>query len=156
MPIEALSRRSGVTTMLRKPRARATSRASLADWASSSVSVTSTVSRRRSAARTETPQRRPGQLQQGGVAIGRGRGEADQMHRVVAEAPDGRRMPVEQAIRAGGIASNTGWTSAGDAAITLRISAVAVCRSSVSRQLRRALRDLALEPEYDSLSVAAI
>ena len=32
MPIETSSRRSGVITMLRKPRARATMRASCADW----------------------------------------------------------------------------------------------------------------------------
>ena len=30
------------------------------------------------------------------------------------------------------MASNTGWTSSGEAAMTLRISAVAVCRSSAS------------------------
>ena len=48
-------------------------------------------------------------------------------------------IPPSSRLAVVAIASNTGWTSVGELAITLRISAVAVCRSSaccVSRKSR--------------------
>ncbi len=123
------SRRSGVTTMLRKPRARAISRVpSTSSWVGSSVSVMQTVS---------PPMTR------GGGTVPEDCSKAASPSAVVGVnptrcmAPSRKRQtapvyPPRSRFELAAIASNTGWTSPGDAAITFRISAVAVCRSSAS------------------------
>ena len=133
MPIETLSRRSGLTTMLRNPRDRAASRAPAVDWDSSSVSVTQTVSPARirganwERARGVLDSRSNPASPSGVVGVKPTRCIASSRIRQTAvECPPRSRFELAA------IASNTGCTSSGDAAMTLRISAVAVWRSSAS------------------------
>jgi hypothetical protein len=71
----------------------------------------------------------PAYLGIAGLSGGRERGKLEN----IAGAPRNvRGMSAQQPSRAGAIASNTGCTSEGELAMTLRISAVAVCRSSAS------------------------
>ena len=69
---------------------------------------------------------------QGRVGIRVGRGERPQVHHAVVKSENrGRKPPISRFDRSA-MASNTGCTSDGELAITFRMSAVAVCRSSAS------------------------
>ena len=131
VPVATPSCSIGTIRMHRKPRRRATSRMAAADSGSASVSATDTGAAVRAALECATGIGKAclsASLPASSVLDSATRCNSSPTTRATAvEKPPSRRL----ALLA--MASNTGCTSDGELAITFRISAVAVWRSSASR-----------------------
>ena len=117
---------------LRKPRILASFALFGMSTHSTSVSEISR-SRRARSGRARESRTAAGKMPVGRIGLRVGRRERRQVHVVVDEAQHCAAKSRRQPFARCAIASNTGCTSEGELAMTFRMSAVAVCRSSASR-----------------------